>query len=213
MEIKLKNFIEPGKIVSFLNFSGSFQKFKSNKKVCYVLDTPFTKNIKVGNYFRKYFSNYTESKFRDACRIALLDPIVVDTNLKNLSKTEIKKVRFVEGLMYQSDTFVFVNFEKGFYEKNRAYYRKLFLKLTKYNKCILLVTNDVSFLLGMKSQCFLFTEQCYEQIQDFYDDNLYHYVQMPQIISFVKFLNKRGIVMNHYVDQKELLKAIYRSVS
>ena len=36
---------------------------------------------------------------------------------------------------------------------------------------------------------------------------------MPNVIFYVKYLEMRGIKMEHYLESKEVLKAIYRSVT
>lgn len=213
MEIKLKDFVMPGQVVAFVNFSGAFHKFKNNSKVSYVLDVPYKQNMIVRKYLEKTFSNLSMERLEKACRMALLDLEVLDFNLSRLSRTEAKRLRFVEALLYNSETLIFENFESGFYGKNRSYFQKLFLKLTKYGKSILIVTQDVSFLFGIVSEFILFTENGYERITDFYNKKIYQYVEEPPIISYVNYLNKMGISMEHYVETKEVLKAIYRSVN
>lgn len=213
MEIRLKDFIKPGKIVSFVNFSGSFGRLKNSKKISYVVDEVFQQNISVQKYFEKKLGSFSKEKFLDACRMVLLDPDVIYGNVSKLSYTEAKKLRFVEALLFQSETILLVNFERGFSFKSRSYYQKLFSKLTKYGKCILLVTDDVGFLMNFVSSFVLFGTDKYLELQDFYDDRIYQYVEMPEVISYVKYLEKRGIKLEHYLEVKEVLKAIYRSVS
>lgn len=213
MEIKLKDFVESGKVKAFVNFSGSFQKFKNNTKISYILDASYKQNVTVQKYLEKMFSNLSFDRLEKACRMALLDSSILEENLSKLSKTEAKRLRFVEALLWNSETFVFDHFEEGFYGKKRSYYQKLFLKLTKYGKSILIVTDDITFLFGLVREFFLFTEDGYHKISNFYDDLIYQYVLEPPLVSYVKFLNKKGIVMEPYIESKEVLKAIYRSVT
>lgn len=213
MAIKLKDFILDNEVVALVNFPGSFQKLKSNSNVFYVLDFPSRQNMKVINYFKKNVPSYSSKKFLDACKMVLLDAQVLDYNLRDLSRTEIKKLRFVEALLSQSKTLVFENFERGFYGKDRAYYQKLLLKLTKYGKSIVFVTNDISFLFGFVKRFVLFTDSGHEWIDDFYNERVYRYVYQPKIISYVNYLNQKNISMDHYIEPKEVLKAIYRDVN
>ena len=76
-----------------------------------------------------------------------------------------------------------------------------------------MVTDDVGFLMNFVSSFVLFGTDKYLELQDFYDDRIYQYVEMPEVISYVKYLEKRGIKLEHYLEVKEVLKAIYRSVS
>lgn len=212
MEIKLKDFIKKGEIIAFVHFSGSFRKFKNNKNISYVLDESMHQNMLVENYFKKLCLNYESSRFLNACKMVLLESDILKKNIKNLSRTEIKKLRFVEALLNQSETIVFENFFSGFYGKDINYFRKLLIKMTKYGKCIIFVTNNVEDLFGLVKRFILFQENNYEWILDFYDAKIYQYVSMPKIISYVNFLNENGKNMEHYIETKEVLKAIYRSV-
>lgn len=213
MEIRLKDFIQPGKIVTFVNFSGSFRHFKNTKKVAYVIDEVFHQNISVQKYFEKKLGTFSQEKFVDACRMVLLDPEIIHGNVSKLSYTEAKKLRFVEALLFHAETILFVNFEQGFTFKSRSYYQKLFSKLTKYGKCILLISDDISFLMNFVSDFILFEPNQYQLLHDFYDERIYKYVKMPEVISYIKYLETKGIRLEHYLETKEVLKAIYRSVS
>lgn len=213
MEVQLKNFIKSGNIISFVNFSGSFQKLKNNKKISYIIDDKFHQNISVRKYLEKKLGTFSHSKYVDACKMVLLDPEIINGNVSKISSTEAKKLRFVEALLLNSETFLFVNFEQGFVFKSRCYFQKLFKKLIKYGKCIILVTNDLTFLMDVPSKLVLFEKNNYLEISDFYDERLYQYVEMPNVIFYVKYLEMRGIKMEHYLESKEVLKAIYRSVT
>ncbi len=213
MEIQLKSFIKEHSIVSCVNFPVSFQKHKNNSKISYITNEPYLQNIRVQKYFEKHFHPFSVSKFSDACRMVLLSPKILENNISQLSYTEMKKLRFVEALLSRCEVFVFVDFEQGFYAKSRSYYQKLFLKLTKYGKSVLVFTKDISFLFGMSSEFYLWMKNKYEVISSFYDSRIYQYVSKPIIISYVESLKNKGIHMEDYIETKEVLKAIYRSVS
>ena len=213
MEVKLKDFIEPGKIVALVNFRGSFQKLKNNHKISYIVDDLFLQNISVYKYLEKRLGQFSKEKFEDACRMALLDSSILEQNVSKLSYTESKKLRFVEALLLNSETFFFVHFENGNLFKNRSYYQKLFLKLIKYGKCIILVTDDLSFLMGLVSSFYLFDDTGCRIVSDFYEDTIYKFVPMPFVISYVKYLEQQGLKIEHYLEPKEFLKAIYRRVT
>ena len=52
----------------------------------------------------------------------------------------------------------------------------------------------------------------YKLITDFYDDEIYQYVEMPYTVELVKFFETKGHVIDHDVTFNETLKAIYRGV-
>ena len=130
MELKLKDYIKPGEIVSFVNFRGSFKNLRNNSKISYVLDEEKKDDINIQDYFEKNISSFSKSKFQDACKMVLLDFNILNKNWKDLSKTENKRLQFVEALLTHSDTIVFQNYEIGFYGKDKSFYQKLFQKLT-----------------------------------------------------------------------------------
>ena len=100
MEIKLKDFIEKEKIVAFVNVPTSFSNLKSNKKIAYVLANAYRQNIGVKKYLEKKFVSFSQEKFQKACQMVLLNPDILKSNLLHLSFTEVKKLRFVEALLY-----------------------------------------------------------------------------------------------------------------
>ncbi len=213
MEIKLKNYIAPGKVIGFVHFPGSFAKLNNNKKISYITDEMFHQNISVQKYLEKHIPSFSVEKFEQACKMTLFDQSVLSRCVCHLSKTEMKKLRLVEGLLLNSETLVLVNFERGFYGKSRNYFQKLFLKLTKYGKCIIFISNDLEFLMGITKTVFLFTSEQVLSIDNYYDSRFHDWVDLPDIISFVKMLRSKGIGMDEYIERKEVLKAIYRSVT
>ena len=48
---------------------------------------------------------------------------------------------------------------------------------------------------------------------DFYDDELYKYVNIPNIVDFIKFVNNDNKRLDNNIEIYELIKDIYRSVS
>jgi len=45
---------------------------------------------------------------------------------------------------------------------------------------------------------------------DIFDDKLYNYVDMPNIVKFIKLANKKGALLKETTDINELIKDIYR---
>lgn len=213
MEIRLKNFIKKKEIVALVHFTGSFNDLNSNKKIFYVLNTSYLKNGTVRKYLKQRIVDFSLEAFQKACKMVLLSVDVINKNMKDLSRTELKKLYFVTALLLQSEVIVFDHFEEGFYGKDQLYYQRLFQKLITYGKSIICITDNISFLFGMVSKFILFMEDDYVWIEDFYDERIYQYVDKPPIVSYVNYLNHRNIPMEHYIETKEVLKAIYRNVS
>ncbi len=211
MEIRLKDYIKPGEVTAFVHCPSNFYKFKNNRSISYITDEIFHQNISVQKYLEKRIEKFSLEKFDRACQMVQLDENICFRNVSKLSRTEMKKLRLIEALLLNSETLVFVNFEQGFYEKSRNYYQKLLLKLTKYGKAIVVFSDDLTFLMGLVKKFYFVNEnQCL--LTDFYDDRLYECIPMPPLIEFVKLLRSHGLSMEKYVETKEILKAIYRSV-
>ena len=78
---------------------------------------------------------------------------------------------------------------------------------------IILIENDMNFVCETVSKFYLFTKNGkYKLITDFYDDEIYQYVEMPYTVELVKFFESKGHVIDHDVTFNETLKAIYRGV-
>lgn len=213
MEINIKDYVAENEIVALVHFTGSFFSLKNSSNISYILDIPFRKNIYVRKYLEEIIPSFSYQKFQKACKMVLLDESVFQKNLKYLSRTECKKLRFILALLSGSKILVFQDFEQGFYKKERSYYQKLFKKLTKYGKSILYITNDVSFLIGLVSEFILFGEKKQTVVKHFYDKQIYEHLDKPEVVSFVEYLGTKGIMMEPYIEMKEVLKAIYRDVS
>lgn len=213
MEIRLKEFIVPNKITALLNFKGEISIHKNSKKVAYITNHAYKQNSGVLKYLERNYKEIPFSKIEQAFKMVNLKEDVLKNNLLSLSFTETKKLRFVEALLSNAENFVFVNFSEGFYQKSKDYYQKLSKKLLKYGKSILFVTNDVSFLLNFVSNVTLYYDNQFLSLEDFYDNRIYECLEMPEIIFFVKYLQKKGVQMESYTETKEVLKAIYRSVN
>ena len=101
MEIKLKDFIKPQEIVALVNFSGSFHKFKNNSKIAYITDSLYFQNMLVENYFKKLISNFSISKFQDACKMVLLDIRIFESKFKEFVKNRSKAFKICGGFTFE----------------------------------------------------------------------------------------------------------------
>ena len=108
------------------------------------------------------------------------------------------------------------NFEKGFNEKERDYFRKLLLKLkNNFKKTIIVITDELNFLFELVDKFHVINkgELVYNgDKKSFFDDELYNFVKMPKIVEFIKYAKNEGHNILEYTDTKELLKELYRCV-
>ena len=97
--------------------------------------------------------------------------------------------------------------------KEEIYLKRLLSKLVhQYNIKLAIFTNNMSFCFDLVDRIIIVKDK--EIIKylsnDFYNLELYDYIDMPEIIRFVKDLQSKGIKIDNYLDIRELIKGIYR---
>ena len=81
---------------------------------------------------------------------------------------------------------------------------------------IVIHTNDINFLVESVDRVCLVKDDNIVSIlsrNDWYNDNLYEYIDVPEIVRFIKYCQSLNINIENYVDNKEVIKAIFRMVS
>lgn len=149
-------------------------------------------------------------------RIVGLDETYLDRDPNELSSVEKKKVELATVISYNPEVIILDNFELGLSYREKEYFRKLFLKLkNKYNKTIILITNNVEFLFDIVDAVHVIYKSklvISEGKEIFYNSNLYKYVNIPKIIEFTKYVEMNGYDIKKCTDIKELIKELYRNV-
>ena len=149
-------------------------------------------------------------------RIVGLDESFLDRDPNELSRVEKKKVELASVISYNPEVLVLDNFDIGLSYREKEYFRKLFLKLkNKYNKTIILISNNAEFLFDIVDDVHLIYKGklvLSEGKDIFYNSNLYRYVNIPKIIEFTKYVEMNGYDIKKCTDIKELIKELYRNV-
>lgn len=149
-------------------------------------------------------------------RIVGLDESFLDRDPNELSRVEKKKVELASVISYNPEVLVLDNFDIGLSYREKEYFRKLFLKLkNKYNKTIILISNNAEFLFDIVDDVHLIYNGklvLSEGKDIFYNSNLYRYVNIPKIIEFTKYVEMNGYDIKKCTDIKELIKELYRNV-
>lgn len=152
----------------------------------------------------------------DSLRLVGFDETYLTRDPKTLSFTEQKKLQLASIMSYNPEVIVLENFERGLISREREYFRKLFLKLkNKFNKTIILIGTDLTFMFDIVDKVHVINNGKLVLSDDkdiFYNDKLYKYVEMPQIVSFTKYAKDEGHNILEYTDLKELIKELYRNV-
>ena len=141
---------------------------------------------------------------------------MLDRDPNELSRVEKKKVELASVISYNPEVLVLDNFDIGLSYREKEYFRKLFLKLkNKYNKTIILISNNAEFLFDIVDDVHLIYKGklvLSEGKDIFYNSNLYKYVNIPKIIEFTKYVEMNGYDIKKCTDIKELIKELYRNV-
>jgi len=175
------------------------------KKIDFKIMGVFTNNYKVPNYEGIPLEKIITYKLDETEKITLLD--IKNTN--NLSTKNNSKLQLAKSI--NDKIILLYDFSKGLNTKEINYYHRLFLKMSnKYHKRIILFSKDVNFLMKMCDTFVIYDKKIVYMTNDIFDDKLYNYVDMPNIVKFIKLANKKGALLKETTDINELIKDIYR---
>ena len=151
-----------------------------------------------------------------ALKIVGLDESYLDRDPNELSMVEKKKIELAIVFSYNPELIVLDNFDRGLSNRDREYFKRLFLRLkNKYDKTIIIITRDVSFLFDIVDNVTVINNGnivLSEGKEIFYNTNLYKFVNMPKIVEFTKYAESLGHDIKKCLDIKELIKELYRNV-
>lgn len=178
------------------------------KKINFKIMGVVTNNFIVPNYENIPLENLISYKIEETKKIVLLD--INSTN--NLSTKNNSKLQLARSI--NEKTILLYDFSKGLHNKEIAYYSRLFNKMaTKYGKKIIVFSKDMNFLSTICDTFTVYDKKIIYVTNDIFDDKLYNYVDMPNIVKFIKLANRKGAGLNHTLDLNELIKDIYRRLN
>ena len=142
-----------------------------------------------------------------------LDESLIDKDINELTINELCKIDLMTKL--SKDIIIVGNLSNCLNYKDIEYMKKLFIKLNKdYNKKIVVIDEDINVFFNLTKDIFIMkNKEIIYETNDFFDDKLYEYVNMPKIIEFIKYVNKDKKRLDDTTDIYELIKDIYRGIS
>lgn len=170
-------------------------------------------------FVSEYIMNKTqckESKLYASLQIVHLQKEVVTQKINTLSSSEKMKVELAIALLENRKELFLYKFDSYFMSKELLFFKNLFKRLTtKYKKTIVFIDSNTSYLVDFAD--IFIINSAKEGVQsfdkdDFYSDKLEEFIELPPIISFVKYVNKNKKYIGKYKTIAELMKAIYREV-
>ncbi len=110
----------------------------------------------------------------------------------------------------QDKCIILINFSIGLTKKDMEFFKKLFKKLTLYDKKIILVDSNSEIFFNLVDNIYVINKEIIYSTSNIFDKNLSKYMDLPKIVEFTQKCENKGIKINHYNEKDELLKAIYR---
>lgn len=190
--------------------TGFVGNFKINGS--YVVNGFINLDLSVKDYLMSVSS---EEKMNASLRMVQFDGNI-DELINEFGPMDRKKIELAYALC-KKDKYIYLDyFEKGLNYKEKMFFKKLINKLKEYQISTIVHTNDINFLVDVVDKiCIVENNKVIKELHknDWYNDLLYNYVDRPEIISFIKYCQDNGIAIENYLDNKEVIKAIFRLVS
>lgn len=213
-----------------------FQEEKMNDGFVYLsergykYDIAYLSDIDI-SYFKKdniyeemkYYNDYYNLKYvdtlkraKDSLKMANIKSEYLGVPFDEMSNIMLRKMQLALALFLNVKIIILDYFEKGMAYYELDYLKKLLNKINNmYHKTVIIFSNDISSFLDIINDVVIFKNGKIVYNGDknsFYDSMLYNYIDQPDIIHYINYLNDKGHKIDNYTDMKELLKAIYRDV-
>ena len=213
MAIKMSELVLEDTFSILVNFPSKIKGVHNDSSSGYVLDRKFTDKISVLDYLKSKVKA-SDTKIMQALQLVKLKSSLHTVFLNQLTHSELKKMQLALVLLLSSKVIICEYFFEDLIYSEKEYFKRFFRNLMyKKGISIILIENDMNFVCETVSKFYLFTKNGkYKLITDFYDDEIYQYVEMPYTVELVKFFESKGHVIDHDVTFNETLKAIYRGV-
>ena len=179
-----------------------------------ILGSKYNKTIKIkGDTVKEFLLQVsTDRRINKVIKMLGIDAELLNSSPLEISNLEETLVILAYQLLRGND--IVINYlDVLLNHKEEAYLKRLLSKLVHQYKIKLAVfTNNMSFCFHLVDRIIIVRDK--EIIKflsnDFYNIELYDYIDMPDIIRYVISLQAKGKKMDNYLDMSELLKGIYR---
>ncbi len=197
--------------------------FKENKFIAVYKDKIDLINYGIEFEGISYDDEWTIKRFLNGYKLKLDDDILnllkefempeslLNKKIKNVSKSIFKIILLIYSLRNNKNILVLDYFDKGLNYK----YKKIVINYLKrnYKKTLIAISNDLVFLNELCQELIVFRDGkiiYQDDINKIYKSRIN--LDYPEIIKFIKLANKYKAKLGYTVNNKELLKDIYRSI-
>ncbi len=138
---------------------------------------------------------------------------IINKKISDLSSTEFKIISLIKIIELNPELIILNNFEIGINEK----YLNNFVRFLKNINAergikIIVLSNKIPFLNKMTKTIIIMKKGIIKYQGDLLNSILQGLLPKPEIIKFIELANKKKAGLAYTLDEKELLKDIYRSV-
>ena len=213
MEEKLKDYVLNETFSVLVNYPYKFKNTCNNKEFGYVLNKSVNDNITVMGYL-KLRCNVSDEKLEKVLIMVELKASLKTVLIRDLTRLEYMKLQLAVLFINVPRVIVLEHFFDDMIYKEKEYFKRLFRHLmTKPGISFIIISNDMNFVCETVKSFYLFNNnEKSKLISDFYDEEIYEYVDEPYAVSLVKYLEELGFHIDHDYTFNETLKAIYRGV-
>ena len=183
-------------------------------EIVLILNSSYNKQINISKESIKSNLLQMASEYRIVKVFNMLgiDKKVLSLSIKDVSNLEKTLVKIAYQLL--KNKYLILNYlDVTLNNKEKTYLKRLLNKLShEYKIKTIIFTNDMEFCFKLVDKVFVTKDKEIKAIyfKDFYNLELYNYIDMPNIIEFVLRSQKKGKKLDNYIEVSELLKGIYR---
>ena len=133
--------------------------------------------------------------------------------IKDLSYSEYKMIMLIKVCNLHSNLVILNNFDLGFNYKTRSKISRFIKTINAtYNTKFIIISNDILFINKCSKHLVIVKNRIIKYQGDIINAIKQDLINKPEIIKFIDLANLKDANLDYTLDNKELLKAIYRSV-
>lgn len=170
-------------------------------------------------YGMKYYKlNWYEldKKTKEVLEYFNLGENLLERKISELSNTEQKKIMWASTCFYNPKIIIMEDYELGFRDKERIDIKRKIKELAREkDKLIIVISNDLKYLYDIVDYIYVFDKGNVVLKGDKYlmfENSISKYVEIPEILSFIKHAEEKGVYLTPTMQINDLIKEIYRSV-
>ena len=179
-----------------------------------ILGSEYNKDVKIkGDSIKQFLLQVaTDRRISKIVKMLGIEQSVLEQKPDDVSNLDLALIKIAYQLL-QGKELVLNHLDVLLNYKEEIYLKRLLIKLVhQYGIKLAIFTNNISFCFKLIDYIIIVQNQEIKKIlsNNFYDLEIYKYIDMPDIINFVMRAKSRGKKLENYLEISELIKGIYR---